>query len=153
LKSRRGFSLVEVVVAVGVFVAGVVAAVALLSQTTDSAGQCLSAAAAGRVAQSSAVLLRQLPWDEVVTRLNSEDEIFATRDGDLIGWFDEVAEAEAYFVMSLARVENLSPIGNDASAAYLALRLELRWPLRQDGAGRIAPKFQESLIRNVVVNR
>lgn len=143
----------EVVVAVGVFVAGVVAAVALLSQTTDSAGQRLSAATAGRVAQSSAVLLRQLPWDDVATRLNSGEEVFATRDGDLIGWVDDVAEADAYFVMTLDRSEYLSPVANDDSSAYLALRLELRWPVRQDGTARIAPENQESLVRNMVVNR
>ncbi|MDB4474840.1 hypothetical protein N9023_07515, partial [Opitutaceae bacterium] len=146
------FSLVEVVVAIGVFVAGVVAAVALLSQTTNSAGQRLSESTAQRVADSSAVLIRQLSWNDVLARVDSDVEVFANRDGNLMGWVDTVSEEEGYFVMTLTR-DTTASVASNGSEAYLALQLELRWPLRQDGTARVAPENQEVLRRRLVVNR
>ena len=152
MKSKRGFSLVEVVVAIGVFVAGVVAAVALLSQITDSASQRLAAATAQRVAESSAVLIRQLPWTDALARLDSGAEVFANREGDIIGWIDTVSEDQGYFVMTLSRDDG-TPAVAKGSEAYLVVQLEVRWPLRPDGTDRVAPENQEVLRRRLVINR
>lgn len=140
-------------VAIGVFVAGVVAAVALLSQTTDSASQRLATATAQRVAESSAVLIRQLPWTDVLAQVDSGAEVFANREGGIIGWVDTVSEDQGYFVMTLSRDDGTPAVAGNGSEAYLAVQLEVRWPLRQDGTDRVAPENQEVLTRRLVINR
>ena len=153
MKSARSFSLVEVVVAIGVFVAGVVAAVALLSHTTNSASQRLAVATAQRVAESSAVLVQQLLWTDALARVDSGAEVFANREGNLIGWVDTVSENEGYYIMTLTRDTGTSAVTSNGSEAYMALQLELRWPLRQDGAARVAAENQEVIRRRLVINR
>lgn len=149
---RRGFSLVEVVVAVGVFVAGVVGAIALLSATTNSASNSLAANGAVRAGESAAVWARQLTWDEAIAQMTEPTPGYATREGEISPW-DVVVEEEAFYAFSLSRNEDLSPVANDATAGFLAMRLQLAWPVWQSPTERTAPENQETLIFNVAVRR
>ncbi|GAB5560963.1 MAG: hypothetical protein SynsKO_26100 [Synoicihabitans sp.] len=153
MKSRRGFSLIEVVVAIGVFVAGVVAAVALLSQTSESAGQRLSAATANRVAASSKALIRHFTWAEATSMLTADAPVWATRDGSRIGWVDTVATNEAFYEIRLRRDVELSPGDADASAAFLAFQIEVRWPVWQTVGTRVPDENQDVVMSRVVVHR
>lgn len=156
---RRGFSLVEVVVAVGVFVAGVVAAVALLTQTTRSASARLERVAALRVAQSVDVLLQTESWADVMNRVNTGTPIYADRGGvsidlanDMAGQTPLAANAR-FYALILERDETLSPASNDATAAYLSFRLIVRWPAQDETGQALPPESQETFISRTVVRR
>lgn len=151
MKSSRaespGFSLVEVVIAIGVFVAGVVGAIVLLSTTTDAAGSAMDANGAVRVAESSRTLVQELPWDTVIARFaNDADLMFASRDGTAVGVVNPVAEADAFYAIRFRRLEQLSPSGNDAVAGYLAFAIEVEWPVRQLD-GEIVPRENREVLQ------
>ncbi|MCF3651941.1 hypothetical protein [Synoicihabitans lomoniglobus] len=150
-----GFSLVEVVVAVGVFVAGVVGAIALLSTTTESAGATRQAMAATRVGESATAILRTLSWTQAQAWLAENDPpvIYATRSGDHIGWRDPVDLADAFFELTLSRNTDLSPVANDDTAGFLAMRLTLTWPVRQTEGDLVPLANREMLTFNTAVRR
>jgi uncharacterized protein (TIGR02598 family) len=153
MDTSKGFSLVEVVVAVGVFVAGVVAAVALLSQTTSSASTRLEEATAARVASSATALVQNLRWEEAMALTQSEEPWFVDREGGRFGLLDEDTVANPFFVGRLLRDEGLSPAAGDALAAYWAGWIELRWPAVGAGGSEIAIENQSMLRTRLVINR
>ncbi len=152
-RKSAAFSLVEVIVAVGVFVAGVVTAVALLSQTTSSARERLERAAASRVAQSVAVLLNTEPWDSIVARSASGDLWYADRGGRRIDLIDTVAANERFFEIRLRRYKDLSSPGSETDAAYFATIVEVRWPAAGEAGGGISPEDRDLLRHRTVVLR
>ena len=62
---RSAFTLLEVIVALGVFAVGMVAVIGLLSSVTKSGASAGEAEAAARVADSVQARLRSLPFDTV----------------------------------------------------------------------------------------
>jgi uncharacterized protein (TIGR02598 family) len=152
-KEQRAFSLVEVVVAVGVFVAGVVAAVALLSQTTRSAGARLEQAVAARVVHSTAVLLQSEAWDAVLSRADGDTPVYADRTGERIDLVDTLPERERFYAVHVER-DDAAPAGTpDATAAHVTLRLTVRWPAQDDAGQALDQSNQEILQSRVVVRR
>tara|TARA_R110000868_G_scaffold206734_1_gene455597 strand:- start:86 stop:550 length:465 start_codon:yes stop_codon:yes gene_type:complete len=146
-QSADGFTLVEVVVAVGVFVAGVVAAVALLSQTTSSASTRLEAAAAERVMASSKALLSTETWDRVLNRITAEETWHANREGSRIDIVETVPAADQFYAVRLRRDEVLFPIGSEDESAAAALWIEVRWP-KQDGSGNEVRAENQDVLRS-----
>ena len=155
MKSTHAFSLVEVVIAIGVFVAGVVGAIALLSSSTDSASQTLDANAALRLAESSAALVQQMTWTQVTAQLreNSPNPIYANKDGSRNGLVNVVEIEEAHYQIELVRLSNLSPVTNDDDASFLAFALEISWPVREGTTGILPLSNRERFTLNLAVNR
>lgn len=151
--TNRGFSLVEVVVAVGVFVAGVVAAVALLSQTTGNASNRLERAAADRVAASTKALLTTLSWDQVIARLDGGETWYANRDGSLIDLVDLLPANERFFGLTLERDVDRFPTGSDQNAVYAELWLVSTWPVQGAAGEPISPANQTVLRSRWVLRR
>lgn len=154
MKRRGAFSVVEVVVAVGVFAGGVVGAIVLMTATTRTTTATLEANGALRVAESSASLVRLLPWEAVVARLDDPEAgaVHATREGRT-GWFETVAAEEAFYVVELMRNPELSPVTDDASAAFLAIQVRVSWPVFS-GDGAVVPLAnRELVILNAAVRR
>lgn len=149
---QRAFSLVEVVVAVGVFVSGVVGAIALLSATTHSAGTTLAVNGAVRVGESAAVWARQLTWNEALAQLTEPVPAYATREGEISPW-DDVPVETAIYEFTLSRNEELSPVANDTTAGFLAMRLRVAWPVWQSPRERTPVENLETLTFNVAVRR
>jgi type II secretory pathway pseudopilin PulG len=152
MKPARAFSLVEVVVALGVFVTGVVGAIVLLAATTHSAGNALAVQGAVRVGESAAVWARQLTWEEAVAQLTEPIPGYATRTGEISPW-DDVTVEGANYEFTLSRNETLSPEANDATAGFLAMRLQVTWPVWQTATERAPAESRETLTFNVAVRR
>ncbi|WP_324726059.1 prepilin-type N-terminal cleavage/methylation domain-containing protein [Actomonas aquatica] len=151
----RGFSLVEIVVAIGIFVVGVLAMVALLSSTTNSAANTLDTNGAVRAGESAAVWARQLTWAEALQALGADPTdaaIYANRDGELSEW-DGVAEADAFYAVSLERNVDLSPSTEDEVAGFLAMRLTVSWPVWQSPTSQIPFENRDTITFNVAVRR
>lgn len=148
----QGFSLVEVVVAVGVFVAGVVAAVALLSQTTSSASERLERAAAQRVSASMTALLPTFDWDQVVSRAEGGEAWYANREGTLLDAVDPLSAGERFYRLALERDVERFPVGAEQTAAQADLWLITTWPV-QDAAGVLLSGESQTIERARVILR
>ena len=106
-EGKNAFSLIEVVVAVGIFAIGMVAVIGLFAPVARNVGSSSDAEAATRVAEALRLKLQSMPWDQVVTRLKNSTAtsheltlsdgridydvtrdtqlLFASRDGTRIG--------------------------------------------------------------------
>lgn len=152
-RSSDGFSLVEVVVAVGVFVAGVVAALALLSQTTRSAGVRLEEATAARVTASAIALVQTSSWEDALEQVQATEPWYVDRSGVRLGVLEDVTESERFFEVQFLRDESLAPSSAGDTAALWAGWIELRWPVATPAAGTVAAENQSTLRQRLVINR
>ncbi len=140
IRSRLGFSLLEVVVAVGIFAIGMVAVVGLFAPIAKSVGSLQEAEAATNVAALLASRLQGQSLSEVgkllkvstgarTHQLTDADNnpnspaadptrdpqlIFASRDGSKIGFYGDSVwgptDTEKFFEIALIRNETLSPV-------------------------------------------
>ena len=150
---RVGFSLVEVVIAVGVFAAGVIAAIVLMSTSADATSTTLQANGAVRVAESAAELVRLWPWEETVARLAPDaDPIQATREGR-VGVFESLDTGDVFYEVSLRRNEYLSPVDNDSEAAFLAFAVQVSWPVHDADMVAVAMNNREKFTLNASIRR
>jgi len=149
---RGAFSLIEVVVALGIFTGGIVAALGLFGSLARSAGADTEAEAAAMVSDLLASRLRALSFAEVAALLLANggsagdgspgrNVFFANLAGDKIGqsvdpvWTGD--NREKFFEIALLRNEQLSPPARDGEAGWLAFTVRVRWPayrLRPDGS-------------------
>ena len=153
--STRAFSLVEVVVAVGVFVAGVVGALALLSSTTGQTSQMRDVLTATRVGESAAAWLSTRSAAEITAAVaaGAEGAWWADREGRRMSWQNALAQDEAYFLITLE--DTTEEVGADQNGTALGRRHRLRveWPLWQTAAHRTPAAAREVVILNVFVSR
>ncbi len=162
VRRAAAFSLLEVVVAVGVFALGMVAVVGLYAPVAKSVTGVADAEAAGRVADAVRARLGSLPFETalalVQTKANlrrkdgdgaynpndgtkNPEVLFGKLSGDVgiydaarepKAWYDargaRVLDADKFFEIDLVRNETLSPVADDATAAFVAYTIRVRWP-------------------------
>lgn len=153
----NGFTLLEVVIAIGIFAIGMVAVLGLFTPVAKSVTDSADAEAATRVADALAVKLQSLGFDGVAPllkastgkthKLTDDDAkinyditkdtqlLFASRDGTKIGLYLDTktwaaGDREKYFEIALIRNESVmtSDPANDATAPVLAYVARVRWP-------------------------
>jgi len=149
----KAFSLVEVVVAVGIFALAIVAVIGMLVPIGKSVGDVKDGDDASRLAgviqsslQEQVYRLRTANsatyWSTFAGYLNGGTTIYASRDGTKVGlgnnltlWdtdssgaISAVEDAQKFFEVILQRNTTLSAAGNDATAGFLSFVIELRWP-------------------------
>jgi type II secretory pathway pseudopilin PulG len=140
---RRAFSLVEVVVALGVFAAGIISVLGLFGSLANSARANREAEVAAGIADALSSRLRTLPFETVVASLRtaaqpdgdaaaSRDLFYASLAGDRIGLDDDPvwngSDRDKFFEITLIRSAELSPPERDADAAWIAFNARVRWP-------------------------
>ncbi len=154
--SSDAFSLVEVVIALGIFAVGIAVVLRLFTGISDAARLTGETEAGIRAVETLLGRLRARPWEEVADWLMTAEELrrmdstegsepktdrrlfFADATADRVGqdrdplWSGR--EREKYFEIALVRDENLSPISADESACVLTFTTQVRWPAsRRDG--------------------
>jgi type II secretory pathway pseudopilin PulG len=152
------FSLVEVVVAVGIFALAIVAVIGLLAPLGSSVTDVRDGDDASRVAttiqsglQDEVNRLKQQDsssyWTTFASYLDGTTVLYANRDGSVVGKVDSLGpdglsiwdtdkaggvtpleEFARFFEVTLSRNTALSSVATDASAGYLAFNITLRWP-------------------------
>ncbi len=148
---RQAFSLVEVVVALGVFAAGIISVLALFGSLASSARANREGEAAACIADALSSRLRTLPFETVVASLRtatkpdddaaaSQNLFYASLAGDRIGQDGDPvwngSDRDKFFEITLIRNEQLSPQGRDADAAWITFNARVRWPaFRPPGSG------------------
>lgn len=150
IRARTAFSLVEVVLAVGIFAVGIVAVLGLFAPVAQSIRANGEAEAAAGAVDALLSRLRTEPVATVAGYLQMPDEFQRdeTRSGDdpaadgrvfyvslardKVGQRDDPvwggSDRDKYFELTLIRNEDLSPAANDEFSAWLAFNVRVRWP-------------------------
>lgn len=157
-KTLAAFSLVEVVVALGVIAMTMTALLGLLavlqSQSNDSDERFRSLSAAN----AAAAFLRSAGFSETVSHVVSpggtattDQRIYLGRDLVKTGWEADVPTSERFYAVTIERITDISPAGSDFAAGFIAVTLRVEWPAAAlDGS---APSNVSVLRANFVISR
>jgi type II secretory pathway pseudopilin PulG len=161
-KSACGFSLVEVVVAVGIFALAIVGVIGLLVPTSKTITEVADADSASRAISAIQSGLQKAGYTAVRASLVANPPVifYATKDGSKVGASTDTtlwpsgSDQEKFFEFRLVRNGDvptagagLSPAANDATAGFLAFTIVLKWPAfapTADGAGIAVDDSQKS---------
>lgn len=168
---RAGFSLIEVVIAAGIFAVAVTATLALLPALTRQATDSADALTAQRLPDSLRIELQRLAAENfdglavvvpvMAAPLASGLDFAATRDGSRLnsltylppGASAQIAAADQYFQVEVWRFSQ-SPLSYDATAAVLPLYVRVSWPYRNPGSATpTAPADRSQLTFTVALSR
>ena len=172
--SRSAFSLVEVVVAVGIFAIAVVSVIGLLGPINQSVANVKDGDDASRVSSIVQAELQRLGVVAVNGFLGAGTSLYASRSGDKIGpdvatapWDADVPDlngnsvvdafekdAQKFFEIRL-RANPALPF-TAATDGFLAINVELRWPAFSGDGNRLtgdAVEQQSVLIIPVAITR
>lgn len=158
----KAFSLVEVVVAVGIFALAIVGVIGLLAPTSKNIADVADSDAASRVISAIQSGLQRAGFNDVRASLLANKTFYATKDGskvaasDATGVWTAGTNQEKFFEFRLVRNgdtpnvgDGLSPAANDATAGFLAFTIVLKWPAyvpSADGVGTAVADAQKSVM-------
>jgi prepilin-type N-terminal cleavage/methylation domain-containing protein len=147
-RGTRGFTLLEVVVAVGVFAFGIVVVIGMFAPLARSVGQAAEAETAAGVAELLKAELTQRvrsagSFQPVLELLTAEDgtrdgtqshshRLFANRGATKL-W--QGLDAEKFFEITVTRNAALSPSERDDQAIVFAYTARISWPAGAESAG------------------
>ncbi|HVZ63216.1 MAG TPA: prepilin-type N-terminal cleavage/methylation domain-containing protein [Lacunisphaera sp.] len=148
---RRGFSLIEVVIATGIFSLVIVTMLALLPSLVRQGGGTVDALAAQRLPDPIHLELQRLAADGfdqlaaaiplMSSSLENGLQLVADRDGVRVQAAsyvssrpaDLIAQKEQYFAAEVWRFDR-APLRCDTSAAVMPLFVRVSWPYRLPGS-------------------
>lgn len=170
--TRRGFSLVEVVIAVGVFAGAIAVVLALLPSLTSRSASFADALVAQRVPDALRVEMQRLAaaggFDALAANvpvmsvpLDQGLAFVAARDGARVHALsylppatgDALLLGEQYFLIEIWRFP-LAPLAYDAAGAVLPVYVRVSWPYRTANADSpVALENRSSLTVTCAINR
>jgi len=155
-RHRRAFSLIEVIIAVGIFALSVVVILAMLPSLSRSATDSADALVAQSLAESVRVELTRLAgsggFDALANRLPEMSvplvdglAFVAARDGYRLHSVDylpppaalQIPEAVRYFRVEAWRFN--PPLRYEAGSAAIAVYVRVSWPYQNPGAPAVPP--------------
>jgi prepilin-type N-terminal cleavage/methylation domain-containing protein len=166
--TQAGFSLVEVIIAVGIFAVAVVAVLGLLPILARSAAESADALVAQRLpaaleselrksasASSLDALASSIPT--ATTLLENGAAFIASRDGLRLAPIGEstnlIMAGDGYFVIEVWRFPS-EPLAFVPGGAVLAIRARVSWPYRLAGSATATPFNDRSQLSfNLAINR
>ena len=167
IKKSLGFSLVEVVVSVGIFAVAIVGIIGLFAPTTKNV-----AAVADSDGSTRAVLAIQSYFKEqastsagfaaLQTALGADSNTtgtgyvyYSSKGGDNVGVADDSAsastpgkliKADRFFEFTIVRNATLSPVADKDTAGFLAFTISLRWPAYLPNGVQVTDDSQKSTL-------
>lgn len=139
VSAKGGFSLAEVVVAVGVFAFSITGILGLLGwigtgvRDVETMDDEVRAVRLMRVLEEE---FRGFNGTQMLAVLSRTDPFYATRGGTFYsdkdtpsGTAADVNDGDRYFEIKVVRDAEVSPVGNDATAGFIAYAVSVRWPL------------------------
>ena len=129
-----GFSLVEVVIAIGICALAMTSVLALLGPVTTAIAAARDAHASARAIGAVQAGLQEMPFSTVSGYLANGDLLYASRGGERVGtyfssaWNDlgssqQSRDREKFFEITLIQNSTLSP-----APGALVFTMRLRWP-------------------------
>jgi type II secretory pathway pseudopilin PulG len=158
-KVSAGFSLVEVVVAVGVFAIAIVSVIGIIAGVGRSVEEVSGADKAARLIGVIQSRLQDTGFARVEKAIDDGTIFFASEDGSIVGpdtgpgnvWTaGNFSNALKYFELTLIRNTSLSPVqsggGPDVSSGFLAFNIRLRWPAYLPNGTRVTDDSQKEVL-------
>jgi len=149
-----GFSLIEVVVAVGIFALAIVGVIGLLVPTSKNISDVADSDSASRAISAIQSGLQSSGFTTV--QGNLAKTFYASRNGDKVGASDAaiwsttgVTNQDKFFEFTLVRNDTLSPASADPTAGFLAFTIVLKWPAfvpSANGTGTAVDPSQKSVM-------
>lgn len=135
MRRTRAFSLVEVVIAIGLLATGVAAILGLMAASTKMIGDAGDRHGAYRALANGIAELDRQGLTAAVARLSpdastpsSTNQYFESRDGTRSGWGAAVTTADRFYVCSAFRLADVSPSGTDSTGQGVAVLVRVEWP-------------------------
>ncbi|MBI2510736.1 MAG: prepilin-type N-terminal cleavage/methylation domain-containing protein [Opitutae bacterium] len=139
MTARRGFSLIEVVIAIGVLAVGLTAVLGLMAGAAKMIAIANDRRDAERALADGIAELERLGFAAAAAKVTAERatsaedaRFYLSRDGTKTGWGSALAAQDRHYVVTVFRVENLSPPSADATGAGLAVQVRVEWPANVD---------------------
>ena len=164
-----GFSLVEVVVAVGIFALAIVGVIGLFAPTSRNVANVADNDSASRVVSSIQSALQQSGYSRIQQELSlpaptsyystkSNDGNFYIASGNVVkkidgSTADGVSLSDLFFEFTLLRNTTLSPVSNDATAGFLAFTISLKWPAYLPDGTPVVDSAKSSLVVPAAITR
>lgn len=145
-KRLAAFSLIEVVMAVGVFAFSIVAVIGLFAPSSTYSSDVLDDDGASQIVNAVSNELRRLPYSTVISLAGGS--IYSSRSGREIGALDAVVPRnEAYFRIDLT-LDNVP-----ASDGFAEFAISIRWPAYLANAQEFPQAQQRAIVFKTVVPR
>ena len=161
---RRGFSLVEVVIAIGVLGFGVAGLLALLPQLMRQAGETTALLVAEQLPDLIRSELSRVGFDAVASAVPEQNSgtdgyrLVVSRDGSRVSALaspsGDVAEDESFYLVEAWRFSDPPLAYNPALSDSLALQVRVSWPYRTP-TSRVATASEDrhDLMFALAINR
>jgi len=160
-KKRSGFSLVEVVVSVGIFAVAIVGIIGLFAPTTKNVAAVADADGSNRAVAAIQSALKESGFTAVKSSFSKGYIYYANKNGTVVdqiktdGSLNQVvtSNVDRFFEFSLTRNgdspnvgDGLSPAANDNTAGFLAFTINLRWPAYLPNGVPVTDNSQKSTL-------
>ena len=160
MKRIEGFSLIEVILALGILSIALLIVFGIFTPFLYRTGEVIEYGKVDRVADLISTEIQSLEYEEVVSILNQQVRLFANRSGDtLVSSADpqleqELPEADRFYAISLTRNIDLSPVGRDGTAGFVALQIRIERLIRAPDGRLLENQLDTNLaIFNTAVTR
>jgi prepilin-type N-terminal cleavage/methylation domain-containing protein len=163
---KSGFSLIEVVVAVGIFAIAIVSVIGLLAPISKSVVDIRDGDYAARLITLAQSQIQQVKKDAATSNFDTIKEylntnpsppLYASKDGSKLGLATDpiwTSNAEKFFKITLTRNDTLSPpppSTNDATAGFLAFNMTVTWTVyNQRGDDVATPQLSTLIIPSAI---
>lgn len=159
-RPTTAFSLVEVLLSLGILSVALLIVIGVLTPFMDRTGEVVERGNTNRITDRIIAEIEELAFTEVASVLNENVGLFASRAGDRLYLItdpdldDLLPEAERHYAIALTRNEDLSPASRDNSAGYLCFQIKIERLLHSpDGRILETPLDQTQAIFNTAILR
>jgi prepilin-type N-terminal cleavage/methylation domain-containing protein len=135
MKLRQGFSLIEVVIAIGVIAVALTALLGLMAGMSKSMAESAEREGAERVIVGGIAELERLGAANALAKINADGALatgervfYESRDARQAGWGTAVSITDRFYAFAAYRIENVSPASADGTGRGVALVVRVEWP-------------------------
>jgi len=146
-----GFSLVEVILSLGILSVALLIVFAVLTPFLSQTGEVVEVTTINRITDRISAEVEQLSFSELITILNQETALFASKEGDRLTLANDpeietlLPEPDRQFGVTLKRNLDLSPTSRDATAGYLAFQVKIERIVHAPDGTRIDSPLNHTL--------
>lgn len=129
--SRSAFSLVEVLLALGILSVALLIVIGILTPFMDRTGEVVEREHVNRINDRITTEIEALEFTQVANVLNENIGLYASRTGDQLFLASDpeldslLPESERHYAITLTRNEELSPVSRDSTAGYLCFHIKI----------------------------
>ena len=127
----RAFSLVEVLLSLGIMSVALLIVIGILTPFMDRTGEVVETGNVNRINNRISAEIEMLDFNEVASVLNENIGLYASRTGDRLFLASDpeldtlLPEVERQYAITLTRNEELSPVSRDSTAGYLCFQIKI----------------------------